>query len=84
MKSKVRCTTTSRSYAKNSPFIYQVTIHGYYNPNVSCALIYTDIYQAATREEAIGMAVDKVNRCYPLMMIKGNGIKCSLLNPIAL
>lgn len=64
--------------------IFQVTIHGYYNPNVSCALIYTDIYQAATREEAIGMAVDKVNRCYPLMMIKGNGIKCSLLNPIAL
>ena len=81
-------TTGSRSakYSSGATPIYQVTIEGYinYQEDTRCGLIHTDLYQATNKEEAIGIAVDRFNRRYPLFYIKGNTIKCSLLNPLAL
>ena len=66
--------------------IYQVTIEGYvnYQEDTRYGLVHTDLYQAANEEEAIGMAVNRFNSRYSLFYIKGNAIKCSLLNPLAL
>ena len=82
MQNRVKSSKLAQGAGATS--IFQVTVSGYFTLSNKCTLIHTDIYYACNREEAIGMAVDKVTHSYPLLMIKGNTIKCSLLNPLAL